>query len=65
MAKNFLEINNGSYLLDYLTYNSETKILTVLTDRVGDWKKSTLSALKYQSAIRLLKAFTSTRRQKT
>ena len=38
MTTIFLEVNNDSYLLDYLTYNSETKVFTVLTERVGDWK---------------------------
>ena len=39
MTKFFLEINNDSYLLQHLTYNSETKLFTELTERVGDWKK--------------------------
>ena len=39
MTTIFLEISNGSYLLQHLTFNSETKVFTVLTDRVGDWKK--------------------------
>ena len=39
MAKFFPEINNDSYLLEHLTYNSETKVFTVLTEGVGDWKK--------------------------
>ena len=34
-----LEINNDFYLLEHLTYNSETKVFTVLTERVGDWEK--------------------------
>ena len=39
MTTIFLEINNDSYLFEHLTYNSETKVFTVLTERVGDWKK--------------------------
>ena len=39
MTTNFLEINNDSYLLEHLTYNSETKVFTVFTERVGDWEK--------------------------
>ena len=39
MATISLEINNDSYLLEHLTYNSETKIFTVLTESVGDWEK--------------------------
>ena len=39
MTTIFLEINNDSYLLENLTYNSETKVFTVLTERVGDWER--------------------------
>ena len=39
MTPMFLEILNNSYLLEHLTYNSETNVFTVLTERVGDWKK--------------------------
>ena len=39
MTTIFLEIINESYLLEHLTYNSETKVFTVLTERVGDWEK--------------------------
>ena len=39
MTTIFLEINNDFYLLEHLTYNSETKVFTVLTERVGDWEK--------------------------
>ena len=39
MTTIFLEINNDSYLLEHLTYNSETKVFTVLTERVGDWER--------------------------
>ena len=39
MTTVFLEIINGSYLLEHLTCNSETKVFTVLTERVGDWEK--------------------------
>ena len=35
----FLKTNNNSYLLEHFTYNSETKLFTVLTKTVGDWKK--------------------------
>ena len=34
-----LEINNDSYLLEHLTFNSETEVFTVLTRKVADWKK--------------------------
>ena len=36
MTTIFLEINNDSYLREHLTYNSETKVFTVLTERIGD-----------------------------
>ena len=39
MTTIFLEINNDSYLLEHLTYNSETKVFTVFTERVGDWER--------------------------
>ena len=39
MTTSFLEINNNSYLLEHSTYNSETKVFTVSTERVGDWEK--------------------------
>ena len=39
MTTIFLEINNDSYLLEHLTYNSDTKVFTVLTERVVDWEK--------------------------
>ena len=39
MTTIFLEINNDSYLLEHITYNSETKVFTVLTEIVGDWEK--------------------------
>ena len=39
MTTIFLEISNDSYLLERLTYNSETKVFTRLTERVGDWQK--------------------------
>ena len=39
MTTSFLEINNDSYRLEHLTYNSETKVFTVLTERVGDCEK--------------------------
>ena len=38
MTTIFLEINNDFHLLEHLTYNSETKVFTVFTERVGDWK---------------------------
>ena len=34
-----LEMKNDSYLLEDLTHKSETKVVTVLTERVGDWEK--------------------------
>ena len=39
MTTIFLEINKDSYLLEHLTYNSETKVFIVLTERVGDEEK--------------------------
>ena len=60
----FLEISNHSYLLEHSTCNSETKVFTVLTALVIV-KKSTLSALKSQSATLFLNAFTSIRHQKS
>ena len=39
MTKCFLEINRDSYFLEHLTYNSETKVVTALTERVGDWEE--------------------------
>ena len=39
MTTIFLEINNDSYLLEHLTCNSEIKVFTVFTERVGDWEK--------------------------
>ena len=39
MTTFFLEISNDFYLLGHLTYTSETKIITVLTERIGDWEK--------------------------
>ena len=39
MTTIFLEINNDFYLLEHLTYNSEIKVITVFTERVGDWDK--------------------------
>ena len=39
MTTIFLEINNDSYLVEHLTYNSENKVFTVLTERIGDWEK--------------------------
>ena len=38
MTTIFLEINNDSYLREHLIYNSETRVFTVLTERVSDWK---------------------------
>ena len=39
MTKFFPENNNDSYLLERVNYNSETKVFTVFTERVGDWTK--------------------------
>ena len=39
MTKFFLEINNDSYNLEHLTYKSETKVFTVLTEIVGGRQK--------------------------
>ena len=66
MTTIFLEINNDSYLLEHLTYNSETKVFTVFTERVGDWERIlTSSAPKSQSTILLLKTSTLTRHPET
>ena len=46
MSKFFLEINNDSYLLEHLTYNSETKVFTVFTERVDDWTKIKFKCLE-------------------
>ena len=62
MTKFFLEINNDSYLLEHLTYNSETKVFKVLTERVGDWKKVNFKCPE-ECTILSLKAVTSTHRQ--
>ena len=64
MATIFLGINSDSHLLEHLAYNSETKVFTVLTGIVGDWKKN-FNAPKSQSTTLLLKAFTLTHHQKT
>ena len=39
MTANTLEINNDSYLHEHLTFDPETKVFSILTERVGDWKK--------------------------
>ena len=39
MTKMFLEINDDSYFLEHLTYDPETKVYKILTERVGDWRK--------------------------
>ena len=39
MTTIFLEINKDFYLLEHLTYNAETKVYTLMTERVGDWEK--------------------------
>ena len=39
MTTVFLEINNDSYLIEHLTYNSDTKIFIVLTEGVDDSEK--------------------------
>ena len=39
MTTFFLEINNDSYFLEHLSYNSGIKVFTELTERVGAWKK--------------------------
>ena len=51
MTTIFLENINDSYLLEHLTYNSETEVFTVFTERVGDWEEKTSSAPKSQSTI--------------
>ena len=39
MTTIFLEINNDFYLLEHLTYKSETNVFTVLTESFDEWKK--------------------------
>ena len=39
MTTIFPEINIDSYLVEHLTYKSETKVFTVSTERVGDWER--------------------------
>ena len=55
---------NDSYLLEPLTYDSETKIFKKSTELVIG-RMLTSSAQKSQSTILLLKAFISIRHQKT
>ena len=61
----FHEINNDFYLLEHLTYNSETKVFTVLTKELVVGKKLASSAPKIQSTTLLLKAFISILHQET
>ena len=51
MTTIFPKINNDSYLLEHLTYNSESEVVTVLTERVGDCKKVNFKCPKSQSTI--------------
>ena len=46
MTTVFIEINNDSYLLEHLTSISETKVFTVLTERVGDWERVKFKCLE-------------------
>ena len=39
MTTIFLEIKNDSYLFEHLAFESETKVINKLTERIGDWKK--------------------------
>ena len=63
MTTIFLEINNDSYLLEHLTYNSETKVFTVLTEKVGDWEKVNFKCPEESEHYSFFKAFTSIRHQ--
>ena len=65
MTTIFLDINNDSYLLEHLTYNSETKVFTVFTERVSDWEEVIFKCPKSQSTILLSKAFSSTQHRET
>ena len=56
MTTIFLEINNDSYLLEHLTYISETKVFTVLTERVGDWEKVNLKCLEESERYSFIKS---------
>ena len=61
----YLEINIDSYLLEHLTYNPETKVFTVLTEKES-WRlvKSQLQVPRRVRALFFfLKAFTSIRHQ--
>ena len=57
MTTIFLEINNDSYLLEHLTYKSETKVFTVLTERVGDWEKVNLKCPEESEHYSFIKSF--------
>ena len=57
MTTIFLEVKNDSYLLDHLTYNSETKVFTVLTERVGDWQKVNFKCPEESKHYSFVKSF--------
>ena len=66
MTTIFLEIDNDSYLLEHLTYYSETKEFTVLTERVGDWEKVNFTCPEESELYSFFsKPFTSTHQQET
>ena len=53
----FPEINNDSYLLEHLTYNSETNLTTLMTERVVDWKKVNFKCPEESEHYSLIKNF--------
>ena len=63
MTTILLEINNDSYLLEHLTFNSETKLFTVLTKRVGDWEKVNFKCPEESEHYSFIKSFNSIRHQ--
>ena len=53
----FFEIINDFYLLEQLIYNSETKVFTVLTERVGDWERVNFKCPEESEHYSLIKSF--------
>ena len=56
MTTIFLKSLNDSYLLEHLTYNSETKVFTVLTERVDDWEKVNFKCLEESEQYSFIKS---------
>ena len=56
MTTIFLEISNDSYLLEHLTYNSETEEFTALKN-VGDWEKVKLKCPEESKHYSFVKSF--------